>query len=192
MKTIKNTSYRYYVAALMMMMSVTSCQEFLDINDDPNFAAQASNVQLMPAAQGSYVLALSSMIERASATMVQHYINGRFDNWGFNGSSYDNQWQTIYAGALTDFAVIIDQAEANGELHYAGAAKIQKAYIYSVLVDLFGDVPFSEANGSEINPKVDMGSEIYPQIIALIDEGITDLNGESTVALSSGDLISLT
>ncbi|MBR09938.1 MAG: hypothetical protein CMP48_19900 [Rickettsiales bacterium] len=189
MKTIKNTSYRYYVAALMMMMSVTSCQEFLDINDDPNFAAQASNVQLMPAAQGSYVLALSSMIERASATMVQHYINGRFDNWGFNGSSYDNQWQTIYAGALTDFAVIIDQAEANGELHYAGAAKIQKAYIYSVLVDLFGDVPFSEANGSEINPKVDMGSEIYPQIIALIDEGITDLNGESTVALSSGDLI---
>ncbi|MEQ8473251.1 MAG: SusD/RagB family nutrient-binding outer membrane lipoprotein [Marinoscillum sp.] len=189
MKLTQNRKYRTGVLVLALTIFGTSCESFLDINDDPNFAADATNVQIMPAAQGAYAVALSSMIERASATMVQHYINGRFDNWGFNGSSYDIQWSDLYAGALTDLEVIIIQAEADGDLHYAGAAKLQKAYIYSVLVDLFGDVPFSEANGTVINPKTDLGEEIYPALISLIDDGIADLQGESNVPLSSGDLI---
>ena len=31
-------------------------------------------------------------------------------------------------------------------MKYAGIAKILKAYTYSVVVDVFGDVPYSEAN----------------------------------------------
>ena len=110
----------------------TSCDDYLDINDDPNFASNASNVLLLPSAQASSAIALSGMIERASGTLVQHYINGRFSNWGFNGASYGTQWIDLYAGALADFEVIIAQAEIGGDLHYAGVAKINKAYIYSI------------------------------------------------------------
>lgn len=168
---------------------ISSCNDYLDINKDPNFASAASTIQLLPAAQASYVLALSDMVERACATVVQHYINGRFDNWGFDGSSYNNDWSQLYSGALADFEVIIQQAEESGDFHYSGIAKIQKAYIYSVLVDLHGDVPFSEAIGSNFNPRVDLGEDIYPELITMIDDGIADLNETSNTALGSSDLI---
>lgn len=189
MKLIRNLNIKVLSLLISIGLLSTSCNEFLDINDDPNFASDASNVLLLPSAQASYVLALSSMIERSTGTMVQHYINGRFSNWGFNGASYGNDWVNIYAGSLADFEVIIKQAEVQGDLHYSGVAKIQKAYIYSILVDLFGDVPFSEALGDNFNPSVDLGEEIYPQLITMIDDGIVDLNAESTIDLGSSDLI---
>ena len=121
--------------------------------------------------------------------MVQHYINGRFDNYGFNGASYDNQWSNLYAGSLQDLEIIINQGEANGELHFVGISKIQKAYAYSILVDLFGDIPFSLAGSDNPNPGVDLGEDIYPQLISLIDEGLQDLDEQSTIALGASDLI---
>jgi len=45
-------------------------------------------------------------------------------------------------------------------------------------VDVFGDVPFSEANQKDngiIYPKFDKGEAIYPELIKLLDDGIADL-----------------
>jgi len=53
-----------------------------------------------------------------------------------------------------------------------------KAYAFSVLVDVYGDCPFSEFNKFEAGikqPKFDKGADIYPQLIKLIDEGIADI-----------------
>ncbi|MFY0608037.1 MAG: SusD/RagB family nutrient-binding outer membrane lipoprotein [Cyclobacteriaceae bacterium] len=185
----KYINIKLLALVLSFGLTVSSCDDYLDINEDPNFASDATNLQMLPAAQSSYALALSSMIERACGTVVQHYINGRFSNWGFNGASYDNQWADLYAGALADLEVVIAQAEASGDAHFAGVAKIQKAYIYSVLVDLFGDVPFSQAVGDNFNPSVDSGADIYPQLLALIDEGIADLSGENSTPIGGSDLI---
>ncbi|HEY0057638.1 MAG TPA: SusD/RagB family nutrient-binding outer membrane lipoprotein, partial [Flavisolibacter sp.] len=62
---------------------------------------------------------------------------------------------------------------------YVGISKILKAYTFSMLVDVYGDVPFSEFDKFEAGitqPKFDKGSEIYPQLLTMIDEGIADLN----------------
>ena len=189
---IKNITRVGLVLLIMAFISACSKSDFLDINIDPNNAAEASNIQLMPAAQGSYAIGFSAMFERCCGTLVQHYINGRFDNYGFDGSSYSNQWGfDIYAGALQDFSVIIDQGTTSEEWHHVGIAKIQTAYIYSILVDMFGDVPFSNAlKGAEnFNPTVDKGSDIYPQLITMIEDGQRDLTKPATLALGSEDLI---
>jgi hypothetical protein len=63
-----------------------------------------------------------------------------------------------------------------------GIAKVLKAYTFSVLVDVFGDVPFSEANKLKegiIYPKFDDDATIYPALFTLLDEGIADLNNTS-------------
>jgi len=159
-----------------MLFLIGSCSDsgFLDINTDPNNAAEASNIQLMPAAQGSFAYGLSSMMERCCATLIQHYINFRFSNYGFDGSSYNNQWTfDIYAGAMQDLNIIIQQGTEQEEWHHVGIAKIQMAYLFSLMVDMFGNVPFSEAlqGATNFSPKVDQGSDIYPQLIDMINDG---------------------
>ena len=181
------------ILAILLLMA-TACGEdgFLDINTDPNNAAQASNLQLLPTAQANYALGFASMLERAGATLVQHYLNGRFDNYGFDGSTYNNQWAfQLYSGALQDFQTIIDQGTEDEEWQHVGISKIQQAYIFSLLVDLFGDVPFSQAlqGQDNFNPTVDLGEDIYPQLISLIEEGLSDLEKTSTLTLGSEDLI---
>jgi len=180
---------KFAVILTTAMLIACSNSDFLDINEDPNFSSTASNNLLMPSAQAGYVIAFSSMLERAAATMTQQYINGRFANYGFNGSSYDNQWSNVYASSLKDLDIIINQATENEQYHYLGIAKIQKAYVYSVLVDLFGDIPYSQSTGSEFNPELDFGEAIYPELISLIDEGLGDLDREADDDLSIADQI---
>ena len=189
---MKKTIYTYLAVAILLLGSTTSCQNFLDINENPSFPAEANNTLILPAAQAGATLAFANMLERAAATIVQHYINSRFDNYGFDGATYNNDWSFhIYNGTLQDYNVIINQGTESGEWHHVGVAKIHTAYIYSLLVDLFGDVPFSEAlqaEGGNFSPKVDLGQDIYPQLIALIDEGLEDLAKEATDDLGPEDL----
>jgi len=191
---MKKYMNKWLLTILIATFFITSCSnsDFLDINTDPNFPAEASENLLLPSAQANALLGISSMLERGAATMVQHYINGRFDNFGFDGSTYNNAWGFhLYGGGLIDFETIIQQGEVNGNWHYVGISKLQKAYIFSIMVDLFGDVPYSEALKAEVNfdPKVDQGDAIYTSLLALIDEGLADLEKENTLPLTSNDLI---
>ncbi len=69
---------------------------------------------------------------------------------------------------------MIPIAEQQKKFVNVGMAKIIKAYTLMTLVDMFGDVPLSEANlGVEnTNPMVDKGQVVYAAAIKLLDEAI--------------------
>jgi hypothetical protein len=98
-------------------------------------------------------------------------------------------WEGLY-GAIKDLDVIIKQGTAETRFTYAGVAKILKAYAFSVLVDVYGDCPFTEANKFDQGikqPKFDKGVDIYPQLIKLIDEGVADINNKAPNASKPGN-----
>src|SRR5690606_20801946 len=55
-----------------------------------------------------------------------------------------NEWDNIYL-TLNDLETLIAQGTESGSMAYVGIAQMQKAYIMSVAVDLWGDVPYTEA-----------------------------------------------
>ncbi len=102
------------------------------------------------------------------------------------GSTYENQdspvsfdymWSLAYSQLMPDLNLVISLADEGGFTVHAGAAKIMKAYIMFTLVDLFGDVPYSEAFQGVENPSpaADPGSQVYDAAFALLDEAINDL-----------------
>jgi len=105
-----------------------------------------------------------------------HQITGRVgaDRYGAGASG----WEALYS-AIANLNVIITRGAEENRFVYAGIAKILKAYTFSILVDVYGDVPYSEfdkfAEGIT-QPKSDKGSDIYPDLIKLLDEGIADIN----------------
>ncbi len=109
------------------------------------------------------------------------YLNAMGENVG-NGA-----WLGAYSTLFPDIDVLLDLSAANGFDIHAGSAKIMKAYSMMMLVDLFGDVPFSEAGqGTDvISPKLDDGASVYAAAEALLDEAIAQLTSTNAGAPSS-------
>lgn len=189
-----------------VLLLATSCSdEFFDINKDPNNPTSAALSQLLTNSQvaiaGATGLSTTGLSSHLSVFMHQTVRRGDPDRYGTLGNSFmiNACWQQLYDIALQDLEVLIESAQNVPEgqvanLEYAGVAKLMKAYAYSVMVDVWGDLPYSEAHQlSEFqNPKFDDDAEIYPQLLSLIDEGIANIEAStSTEPLKPGadDLI---
>src|SRR5918993_3369447 len=187
---MKKKSFIYFFTASTMLIGLGSgCKKFLDVNKNVN-KPTPSSIQLsmvLSAAERNIAenLALGSGLGNTMAVYT-HQQTGRVaaDRYGAGESG----WNGLY-GAISNLDIIIDRAPEETRFAYGGIAKILKAYTVSMMVDVWGDVPFSEHNQFEegiTQPKFDKGSEIYPQLFTLIDQGIADLNNTAVNASEPG------
>jgi hypothetical protein len=157
---------------------VPACKRFLDVNQNLNNPLPgAVSVSLVLSNSERAIannLALGSGLGNVMGVYT-HQITGRVgaDRYGSGSAG----WDGLYT-AITNLNVVIRNGTAETRYKYVGIAKILKAYVYSILVDVYGDVPFTEFDQfPEIKqPKFDSGKTIYPKLFALIDEGIADIN----------------
>ena len=169
----------YAVGAAVVLGAVaTGCKKFLDVNKNPNDPTAVPVSYLLSNAERnlSQNLALGSTLG-TTASVYTHQTMGRIPAERYGGSA-DGNWNGLYS-AIANLDVIIKQGTSENRFVYVGIAKILKAYAYSILVDVWGDVPFSEVNQFDNGikqPKFDKGSDIYPKLFAMIDEGVTDMN----------------
>ncbi len=107
----------------------------------------------------------------------------------FGPTSFDGIWSTAYTNIFKTANTMIPLAEASGQYQHAAIAKVLKAYTMMTLVDLFGDIPYSEANLGVVNtnPKVDGGAAVYDSAISLLDGAIADL-GLTATSTPTNDL----
>lgn len=177
----------------VVLIGLTSCQKYLDINKDPDRIAETeapmdllfTNVTVNTGFTGG------SDLHRWSNLIIQQ-LSGQttggesqtqqYEKYLLQSADVNNFWSTTYASTLNDIEVIIRTATARNAPYYRGVAKLLKAYTYHHLVDAFGDVPFSETQQTSLNtsPKYDQGSAIYAALFTMIDEGLADLNLTST------------
>jgi len=180
---MKKKYFIYSVSALLLAGVVTGCKKFLDVNQNLNNPTPESvGLPLVLSAAERNIsqnLALGSGLGNTMAVYT-HQQTGRVgaDRYGAGSSG----WEGLYS-ALSNLNVIIKRAPLENRFVYAGIAKILKAYTVSMMVDVWGDIPYSEydkfAEGIA-QPKFDKGSEIYPKLIALLDEGIADINNPAS------------
>ncbi|MBO9200567.1 MULTISPECIES: SusD/RagB family nutrient-binding outer membrane lipoprotein [Niastella] len=176
---------KYFIYAFIALLIVigTGCKKFLDVNKNVNSPTPASvNLSLVLSAAERNIsnnVALGSTLGNNLA-LYTHQITGRIAADRYNAAA--SNWNELYA-AISNLNVIIKRAPAESRFVYAGIAKILKAHTVSLLVDIWGDVPYSEYDRFDegiLQPKFDKGSEIYPQLIALLDEAIGDINNPAT------------
>ncbi len=178
--------------------SACSCKKMLDINKDPDSLPSSFSVypQLLSGAQVNLGFESGSDLFRYS-TIIMQQMSGlaseanqtwHISRYNITGSDQNNLWSSMYASTLSDLELIIKQSTTAGSPHYAGLAKLLKAYEFSKAVDTWGDIPFSDALKYDANtkPKYDDDAAIYPALIALINEAITDMNAAASV-LSPGN-----
>lgn len=178
--------------ALAILLYLGSCtDDYLDINDDPNSPTTPELNQLLSGSQYYMVQALSqgNFIGTGLASYVHHLVSREVQNYGMTPGANNpyNTWNYLYTYVLTDYDAIIANAEPEDNLIYAGIARTLKAYTFSVMVDLWGDVPFSEFNIPGLTaPSPDSSKGIYNSLIALLEEGKANLTAEAENKLKPG------
>ena len=176
--------YFLFIAAILLLGS--SCKkDFLKVNEsNPNTAASAPGNLILPAALN---LTASIMDDPKKWDFIYlwhgiwsisggYTINADLSQYNIRNSSYQGNWDELYlAGkAFNDIQVASTTPQQSITL---GIAKIMKAFIFQNLVDLYGDVPYTEAfqGSSNLKPKYDKQQTIYEDLIVQIDAGITAL-----------------
>jgi len=176
--------YQKYIFLLTgILLASTSCKKFVDINADPNNPITAQLSLLLPATQISMVGNMYQL-NSGTSTFVQHTIfttgQSRFQQ---QGTDFSNSWDGFYSQTLNDLEAIITTGTAQQQFGYTAVAKFEKAYLYSLMVDMWGDVPYTEAEQGQNNgsPALESGAAIYEKLLVLIDAGIADA-GKVTVS----------
>jgi hypothetical protein len=171
----------------MLVAVLTGCKKFLDVNKNLNSPTAVPVSLLLSNCERNIAgnVALGSGLGN-TMSVYTHQITGRVaaDRYGAGSAG----WDGLYS-AIANLNVIIKQGTAETRYTYAGIAKILKAYTFSILVDVYGDCPFSEFDQFDAGikqPRFDKGVDIYPQLIRLIDEGIADINNPSPNASKPG------
>ena len=167
-----------FTALCVLAVAGAGCKKFLDVNKNVNSPLPASVPvsMVLSAAERNIAnnLALGNGLGTTMAVYT-HQVTGRIgaDRYGAGSSG----WEGLLA-AISNLNVVINRGTTENRFVYVGIAKILKAYTYSMMVDVWGDVPYTEFDRfPEITqPKFDKGSEIYPKLLALLDEGIADMN----------------
>jgi hypothetical protein len=169
----------------------SSCDQQLDINNDPNEPTNVPNSTLLSSAEVHLGYTIGGEAYRMPANIVQHYAGHRgqpneYARYFITPASTDGLWTNIY-DILVDFRAVELEAEKTNDKVYIGIAQILQAYTFSVATDIFGDIPFNESLklSQNINPSYDKQETIYPALISLIDKGLTNVTS-STPGINPG------
>ena len=174
----------------------TGCQKgFLDINNNPfavtklNPTSMLTNVEL--SAGGLFGGSLNS---NAFGSFIQHTTSRELDNYTMGASNFttymNNVWSNGYASFLLNSDHLISVAAEQPEFMMHGAiAKALKGYVFMVMTDMWGDIPYSEANKPGIiKPVTDPSDAIYNALLALMKEAKADfiaLKGMSATSFTN-------
>lgn len=183
------------ILSLIVIAGLSSCEKFFDINDDPNNPVEPQSNLLLTSSEVAISSAVSmstgGLSGQLSVFMHQITRRGEGDQYGTQGNDFmiTTAWGSFYDIAMQDLETIIASETENDNMIYVGVAKLLKAYSYSTMVDVWGDLPFTEANNivDFTFPRFDDDATIYPALLALIDEAIVDINNtESTNIIVPG------
>ncbi|NJN18531.1 MAG: SusD/RagB family nutrient-binding outer membrane lipoprotein, partial [Oscillochloris sp.] len=105
-----------------------------------------------------------------------------------NLNSYgEGAWKSCYL-AMKDLNYIKEKALAENAMGYVGISHILRAFIYSSMVDLFGNIPYSQAvNINYAYPEFDTPESIYADLQLVLDTAIACLTNQGNIKMPDGD-----
>lgn len=166
------------------MFLITSCDDYLDINNNPNQATAVSADLVLPQALVATALVLNAY--NSYGMQIGGYAANAGGYGGFNETvsylytpnNYANLWPATYDN-LEDYQYIINQTDEDSEfIFYNAVARIMRAYGFQLLVDTYGNVPYTDAlQGSELlTPAYEDAAGIYVKLAAELDAAIASIN----------------
>lgn len=170
--------------SLIFLIGFSSCKKALDINTSPNSPSldKGTPELIFPAAVASTAGTIGAEYAVLGGIWSQYWTQSvaasqyrYIDSYNVTQSDFNTRFDEVFSGALNDYQFSIRKAEETGKWNYFLMSTVMKAYTYQVMVDLYDNLPYSEAiKGQEnLTPKYDKGADIYAGLISEIDNALS-------------------
>lgn len=195
--------YKSYITIILMACTLlsTSCSdEYMEnMNTDPSKAATIDpNAQLTTAQLQTYGDIEAMETFRSYIYAFNQQLMGCWNTTNYGGrhtidsNEMGHIWQRYYLNSIkniTDAQLrTTDDAE---KVNINAALRIYRVYLMSLMTDIYGDVPYSEAGKgfieSKFTPKYDTQEDIYNDFFVELDAAVTNL--DATKDRITGDVI---
>jgi hypothetical protein len=157
------------LGAALILFAATSCKkELAETNINPNTAQVAQPDYLLTAASkitaDAYWGADNNF--NSSLLLVQHWAKIQYtepDRYIFSNSSFVSLWNTSYSQSITNLNTIINLAEAQGNSNYKGVALVLRSWVFQLLTDAYGDIPYKQAGAIDqyLTPVYNSQKDVY-------------------------------
>ena len=152
------------------------------LNENPNKPSTAAADQQFVGFQAFTFASLTGDVNRLISLWMQQ-MAGTGRQWaGFDQytvTENDFTMDDFYAqGGLVDIRGV--QSKVQEDKLYLGIAQTWEALLMDMTTDVWGDIPYSEAVSDVIHPKLDKQVDVHNALLALVDQGITNLNAGGT------------
>ncbi|WP_024771933.1 SusD/RagB family nutrient-binding outer membrane lipoprotein [Aquimarina macrocephali] len=162
---------KYIILGVTILISVLSCtNDFEETNANPNQPEEVSSDLLLSTV-------ISTVANRAAQSgwdrgNIVGQLTAKINFTGFDRYEWGSEsglWNEYY-GILPEIDLILKTSlqEETKNTSYEGMALILRSYVFSILTDNWGSIPFSEAiDGKDGNftPKYDNQQDIYTAIL---------------------------
>lgn len=186
---------KIYLLALSLL-ALSSCQEWLDINNDPSFPQTVTSEVVLPVMFAEMVRG-EAFDSRFFGCYVQNWsrttANAAEDLHGYYALS-DNigeKWRQHYFGIGLNIDLIIDDATAKGRWWTVGVAHAIRAWSWQTSTDVYGEMILKQAwDPNRYVFDYDTQPEIYDEVVRLCNLALENLNkDDATNSLAIGDLV---
>ena len=182
----------------IVVFGATSCSNWLDVNESPNVATEPNMRLMLTGVQWRMAVELGHTSNRIGIPLgvaVQHTTTREQNDHNFNPASvgFTNTWFTTYTELFQTLNALMREAEVNDALHFRGIARILKAFTFMTFVDIWGEVPFSQAFDLQTytHPAPDRGQDIYNALFVMLRGAREDLyagNSNPQFPIGAADL----
>lgn len=180
------------LATLAAGMLFTSCDSYLDINESPNSpssSAVTTNLQF-PACEMHIAASYGDYLRIVGGYFAQHYAQDfgtsnylDYSQFTMSATRSSGTYMQLTSRALKNLKTVSEKAASSEEWGTYLAAATLRAFAFQVLVDCYGEVPYSEAlDESIVAPHYDEGQTIYSGILAELDEALAKASESDPVA----------
>lgn len=182
---------KIYLVLFMVSLVFVSCDKgFEELNENPNDPITVPSKLILP-----------NTIRITQNIMNSTFVGGdmgacwaqQFAKVQYNDEAryiprtsviQNTVWGSMYVNVVADSKKMQTLAEAEENNNMQGVALVMQAYAYTVLTDVFGMIPFSEALAGEegtFSPVYDSQQDVYAGIVAMLDQANTLLDGTGVI-----------
>lgn len=166
------------------VMGLASCS--LNINDNPNAISNASNDNIFPTAEMNLATTMGVAFNIYGGCNAEMYAQNagctnylKYSQFEVTSANTGSSYSQLYSRVLQQLEVVRKQSADEPGTYLAATAL--RAYTFQVLVDAYGETPYSEALTDNTQPKYDDGKDVYAGIIAELEEAKTAATPSSSV-----------
>lgn len=182
-----------FIVGYLFFSSVSCTKELEKINRNPNSAEVAKPDYLLTAAIKSVVDQYWGITRNSNPTslFVQHWAMIQYtdpDRYIFTNNDFQSLWKIGYASILNLNKIIqLAEEEKNPNANYKGVALVLRSWVYSLLTDNFGDIPYRESVSIDkyLTPAYDAQKDVYIGVLedlktaaATLDPGGKAIKGD--------------